>query len=255
MSACIPRTVIGLLAVAILCLTGCGDSSAPPATTITADTAMFIGKSFIVADEVMTFNLDGSLTVAGTNPTNQTWTINPTGQLIIYNTNKGTALFTFTAGDARTGFTGTREYSNGASGTVTFVPVPGNLPGLSFVRAINITVVNSSSTLHTLVYATLTGGEWATYPAPGTSLGAGQMLGLNNGADRPFESLGGSISLSPASGGQIVINWSWPYGSAVSAGVNTMSLTGLAVSYQMINQQTTNPTLQVMITTSSPFRE
>ena len=87
-------------------------------------TAMFSGKSFTVDSGTLTFNVDGTLCGAGMNTVNETWTINSSGQLVVYNTGKGTATFTFVSGDATSGWTGSLSYSNGSAATVgTFVPV------------------------------------------------------------------------------------------------------------------------------------
>lgn len=87
-------------------------------------TAMLSGKSFTTSDGVITFNADGTLSGAGANlHGNQTWTINPAGQLVVTNTGKGTATFTLTSGDATNGWTGTITYSDGSpTSTGTLIP-------------------------------------------------------------------------------------------------------------------------------------
>lgn len=86
-----------------------------------ANLAMFSGKSFITSDGVITFSTDGTMSGVGLQG-NETWTINSSGQLVIYNTGRGTATYSFVSGDAMNGWTEHTTYSNGTSSTGTLVP-------------------------------------------------------------------------------------------------------------------------------------
>jgi hypothetical protein len=120
------------------------------------------------------------------------------------------------------------------------------------VRSLTISVNNASDAQIVLNYGTLTGGDWenGTAPVPGSVIVAGQNDYIN-GADDAFTALGGSILLTPASGGTITISWSWPRGSGVTGTTTGNTLTGLAVTSSVINSQSMNPTLQVYITDSA----
>jgi hypothetical protein len=122
------------------------------------------------------------------------------------------------------------------------------------VRTITISVSNASDAQVTVNFGTLTGGGWEnnTQPVPGSIISAGLNQYINGG-DNAFESLGGKILLTPASGGTITIEWSWPRGSGVTGSTTGNSLTGLGVSSTVINQQTNNPTMQVIIADSAAF--
>ena len=120
---------------------------------------------------------------------------------------------------------------------------------MAAVRTLTIAVNDSSDAQIAVNYGQLTGGDWenGTAPVPGSVITPGQNLFVN-GASDTFTQLGGMILMSPASGGTITINWSWPRGSGVTGSVTGNSLTGLAVTSAVINTQSMNPTLQVYIT-------
>jgi hypothetical protein len=88
-------------------------------------TAMFSGKNYMIGNSIYTFNANGTLSGTDANlHGNQTWTINASGQLVITNTGKGTATFTFVSGDVTSGWTGSVTYSDGSAATTSiFVPV------------------------------------------------------------------------------------------------------------------------------------
>jgi hypothetical protein len=119
-------------------------------------------------------------------------------------------------------------------------------------RTITIVVNDASDASITLNYGQLTGGDWEdnTQPVPGTTISPGQNTFVN-GADNAFESLGGLILLTPASGGTITVTWSWPRGSGVTGTTTGNSLNGLAVTSSVINTQSMNPQMQVYITDSA----
>lgn len=120
----------------------------------------------------------------------------------------------------------------------------------TFVRSLTIEIFNASGADITVNYGLLTGGEWTTPPAPGTVIPATGQQSYVNGVANTFTSLGGQILLTPAGGGSINPLWSWPSGSPVSGSVNNTA-TELAVSNQIINPQTNNPTLQVIISNAA----
>jgi len=116
----------------------------------------------------------------------------------------------------------------------------------TFVRSVTIELFNASGMDMIVNYGLLTGGEWATPPAPGTIISATQQQSYVNGASNTLTALGGQILLTPASGGTITPTWSWLPGSPVSDSVSNTAST-LTVTSQIVNAQTNNPTLQVII--------
>jgi flagellar basal-body rod protein FlgG len=118
--------MIGLVALVIFGVAGCGRNSSTSPTTpqnlSAASFSMFSGKSFDVPDGTLTFNANGTLTGVGINVAYQTWSVNSSGQLVVYATTKGTATYTL-SGDATKGWTGTITYSNGTTEAITLTPV------------------------------------------------------------------------------------------------------------------------------------
>lgn len=88
-------------------------------------TAMLSGKSFSVGSGTVTFYENGTVFGSSVNrwTYNETWIINSSGQLVIYNTRQGTVIFTLISGDATVGWTASGTYSNGTSDIETIVPV------------------------------------------------------------------------------------------------------------------------------------
>lgn len=117
-----------ILIIFAILLTACGgggnNSPSSPAATILATSSMFSGKSFQTGADIITFNANGTVLGGGLNTRNEIWTINSSGQLVVYNTGKGTATFSFITGDATIGWTASITYSNGSPSAGTFVPVP-----------------------------------------------------------------------------------------------------------------------------------
>lgn len=123
---------------------------------------------------------------------------------------------------------------------------------MSVVRSLTVVVNNASDAQIAVNYGTLTGGDWEnnTAPIPGSVITAGQNTFIN-GAGDAFTVLGGTILLTPASGGTITVTWAWPRGSGVTGTTTGNSLTGLAVASTVVNTQSMNPTMQVYITDSA----
>lgn len=126
---------------------------------------------------------------------------------------------------------------------------------MTVVRSLTVVVNNSSDAQIAVNYGQLTGGDWEnnTQPIPGSVIVAGANSFIN-GAGDAFTALGGTILLTPASGGTITLTWSWPRGSGVTGSTTGNSLTGLAVASTIINTQSMNPQMQVYITDSASFR-
>lgn len=121
-------------------------------------------------------------------------------------------------------------------------------------RSVTITMQDSSQAQVFLQSFSLTGGTWATppgNPVPGTEINPTSIVSYTNAAGTVYDTIGGTINLAPASGGQITITWAWAFGSGVTASVTSQSLTGIAVSYALIGTATANPTLQVLTQNSA----
>jgi hypothetical protein len=116
-------------------------------------------------------------------------------------------------------------------------------------RSVTIQLQDSSQAQIFLQSFSLAGGSWQTppgTPVPGTVISPTSTPSYVNAAGTVYDTIGGTISLAPASGGQITITWSWSFGSSATASVTSQSLTGIAVSYSLAGTQTTNPTLSVI---------
>ncbi len=121
-------------------------------------------------------------------------------------------------------------------------------PQETVYRQVTVIVTDSSATTLNLSTFGLTDGKWdpAFQPQPGVQIGPGASPAYVNFTDQPFTGVGGFLTLTPMTGGQITITWSWEYGSTFAAYSSTRS-TRLQVSTQAINQQTSSVTLQVTI--------
>jgi hypothetical protein len=124
------------------------------------------------------------------------------------------------------------------------------------VRSLTVVVNNASDAQIAVNYGQLTGGDWEnnSQPVPGAVISAGSNTFVN-GADNAFTALGGTILLTPASGGTITIEWSWPRGSGVTGTTTGNSLTGLGVASTVINTQSMTPQMQVYVTDSSALAQ
>lgn len=108
-----------------------------------------------------------------------------------------------------------------------------------------VTITNGSGTGMSLQAASLSAGSWVP-PAPviGSPLGAGATVSYRNSSDI-FSGLGGYVQLVPLTGGIVTIGWSWPSGQGATGYAYAQQTSGIAVSYDVINPNTSQPTLQV----------
>lgn len=120
-----------------------------------------------------------------------------------------------------------------------------------FARSVTVSVLNASGADLAVNYGLLTGGAWDSPPVPGTVISSAAQTTWVNGATNAFMSLGGSIVISPASGGMLQVSWNWSPGAPVAASVNNVATTGLAVTSQLVNVQTNSPTMQVIVTNAA----
>lgn len=121
-----------------------------------------------------------------------------------------------------------------------------------FARSVTVSVLNASGQDLAVNYGLLTGGTWDNLPIPGSVISAAGQTTWVNGAANAFMPLGGTVLVSPASGGTISLSWNWGPGTPVSGSVTSQSTIGLAVTSQLVNTQTSSPTMQVIVT-NAPF--
>lgn len=114
-------------------------------------------------------------------------------------------------------------------------------------RSVTIYILNSSGTDLILANYQLTGGSWEAPPISGTNIRPGDSKNYLNYTDRPFTNLGGTINLSPVTGGTITATWNWAWGSSITGSATGSNLNGIAVSSQILNPNTSTPTLQITI--------
>lgn len=93
--------------------TGTGTLTLVPPSNSTFSSTMITDKAFVVSNSLITFNSNYTISGVGANTSGETWSINPSGQLLIYNTSKGTATITIITGDVSKGWTCTVTYSAG----------------------------------------------------------------------------------------------------------------------------------------------
>ena len=116
-------------------------------------------------------------------------------------------------------------------------------------RSVTVQLQDSSQAQIFVQSFSLSGGSWGTppgSPVPGTVISPTSTPSYVNDAGTVYDTIGGTINLAPASGGQITITWSWAFGSSATASVTSQSLTGIAVSYSLAGTQTANPILSVI---------
>ncbi|MBV8642953.1 MAG: hypothetical protein JO225_03460 [Candidatus Eremiobacteraeota bacterium] len=114
-------------------------------------------------------------------------------------------------------------------------------------RTFSIQMTNSSGTVLVLQNFFLTGGSWVTPPQAGSSVNPGDTKQYDNFTDAAFTGLGGQMVFIPTTGGTITVNWNWPWGGLATGSATAANLSGISVSSTVINQNTSNPILQVTI--------
>ena len=116
-------------------------------------------------------------------------------------------------------------------------------------RSVTVQLQDSSQAQIFVQSFSLSGGSWNTppgSPVPGTVISPTSTPRYVNAAGTVYDTIGGTINLAPASGGQITITWTWAFGSSATATVTSQSLSGIAVSYSLAGTQTANPILTVI---------
>ena len=180
-------------------------------------TNMISGKSFRVSSGVVIFNVNGTLSGSAAN-SSQTWIINSSGQLVIYNTGKGTATMTLVSGDATLGWTGTSTYSNGTSDSGTLVPET------TVTQAFTSSMISGK----TFTFTTSQGSSGTfTFNSNGTGTSTTNGSTFSNGL----------WSINAA--GQFILT------STTSANVNTLTIisnTGTVITANVVATNATNPT-------------
>jgi|GEM_PF-4166558 len=118
-----------------------------------------------------------------------------------------------------------------------------------FDQSITISIADESAGSMIINYATLTGGEWRYQPEAGSTIAPGDqptyVVGTSGSA-----ALGGQMVLTPASGGEITIEFSWDGTGEPECNATPSGVSGLSIDTQMINTQSRAPTCQFMITNS-----
>jgi hypothetical protein len=118
-------------------------------------------------------------------------------------------------------------------------------------RTVNVSITNSSGTECDVLTFSLTGGSWQTPPQAGQPILPGATQNYVNFTDAAFTALGGTIALLPTTGGTLTIVWNWPWGGMVTGSATAAGVTGVAVSANVINPNTSSPTLQVSISNAA----
>lgn len=123
---------------------------------------------------------------------------------------------------------------------------------MATVRSVTVELFNASTAEIILNHGSLAGGVWDdnNQPQPGSTISRDSASSYVNGADDMSQALGGTILLTPASGGSITVTWAWPFGSGVSCTVAPNSLSGLAVTSAVFDQDSNTPILRVIVTTA-----
>jgi hypothetical protein len=127
---------------------------------------------------------------------------------------------------------------------------------MAFARQVTIAISNASGATLNIGYSTLTGGGFwePPGPTPGTPITpGGPPTSFVNGVGDTFSSLGGTLVINPASGGQITIGWGWAQGSGYTSSSTGTSLNGIGVSSLMSGTQSNQATLQVTVVNAAAF--
>ncbi|MCC9622862.1 hypothetical protein LPB41_14300 [Thalassospira sp. MA62] len=111
-----------------------------------------------------------------------------------------------------------------------------------------ISLQNSSGETLTVGYAMLSGGIWVPdAPTPGQPYTPGAFFTVQNVGYSSLSPVGGTISFTLASGGNVVLQWNrrtseGPFASASSDSDK------IDVNYSLLNAQSMNPTFETVIT-------
>lgn len=114
-------------------------------------------------------------------------------------------------------------------------------------RDVSIQIVNSSGTEADVQTFLLTGGSWKEIPQAGQPITPGANQTYNNYTSQPFTNLGGTLTLTPTTGGTVTITWNWAWGGLCTGSATATNTSGIAVSSSIINPNTSSPTLQVTL--------
>jgi hypothetical protein len=118
-------------------------------------------------------------------------------------------------------------------------------------REIAIAVHNASGIVLSVYSFRLSEGAWGSKPGQEPVLGdticSGGARGYLNMTDQPFTGVGGSITLTPANGGVVSINWSWRPGEPAKSSAYGQDMQGISVDSRWTGQGSTSMTLQVSI--------
>jgi hypothetical protein len=117
----------------------------------------------------------------------------------------------------------------------------------AYARSVTVQLTNASAATLVVSYATLTGGSWDNWPVPGTAVAPGESVSYTDSAENVFLSLGGTLMLTPETGGSLTVQWNWPAGSVLTSSISQQSLTGLAASSAEVGMATNQPTVQVTL--------
>lgn len=118
-------------------------------------------------------------------------------------------------------------------------------------RQIAIAVQNASGIALNVYGFRLSEGAWGGNPDQEPTLGdtirsGGERRYLNL-TDQPFTGVGGSITLTPANGGVVSINWSWSPGESAKRSVYAQDTRGISADSRWTGHGGTSMTLQVSI--------
>ena len=118
-----------------------------------------------------------------------------------------------------------------------------------FHHSIAIDIADSSSGTLILEYATLNDGEWEMEPSPGSTINPGDQVEYVNGSPGPGP-VGGRIVLMAASGGQLTISFSWDGEGQPDCNASLDGSSTLSVDTQTINDESSNSTCEVTVSSS-----
>jgi hypothetical protein len=114
-----------------------------------------------------------------------------------------------------------------------------------------IKIENTSQTALTLVRAHADVGAWETEPVPGAVIGPKTTETYVNYFDAHVFGHYGYIFLDPASGGQILVNWSWR--GMLSVEIVARDWRGIFVDYYLDGHHGTRETAHVTVASIPPI--